>query len=162
MITSDPSLCNKSLRARNKVAHVELLRGFARPVLRYSVTVTYRNQQRRTQKRFSVFRKKRAKLKTKDITTTFGKSLFLTKHRIRYAIYMPPNTKVLLNKPNNGCRRKTAKRNDVRTSKQLRFVAITERFNGNQAISSWLRRIWENCSFYLELNPIHRDESQQP
>ena len=30
--TINPSLRNKSLRARNKVAHVELLRGFARPV----------------------------------------------------------------------------------------------------------------------------------
>ena len=39
--------------------------------------------------------KKRAKLKTKNITTTFGKSLFLTKYRMRYAIYMPPNTKDL-------------------------------------------------------------------
>ena len=37
---------NKILRARNKVAHVELMRGLARPVSRYAVTVTYRNQQR--------------------------------------------------------------------------------------------------------------------
>ena len=32
MITNDHSLRNKNLRARNKVAHVELLRGLARPV----------------------------------------------------------------------------------------------------------------------------------
>ena len=38
---------NKILRARNKVAHVELMRGLARPVSRYAVTVTYRNQQRK-------------------------------------------------------------------------------------------------------------------
>ena len=82
MLTSNPSLHNKSLRPRN---NVELLRGLVRPVPRYAVTVTYRNQQRRTQKR--------AKLKTKKITTTFGKSVFLTKYRMRYAIYMPPNTK---------------------------------------------------------------------
>ena len=62
MITSDPSLRNKSMRARNKVAHVELLRGL---VLRYAVTVI-----------FPVLQKKRAKPK---ITTTFGKSLFLIK-----------------------------------------------------------------------------------
>ena len=37
--------------------------------------------------------KKRAKQKTKTITTTFGKSLFLTKYRMRYAIYIPPNAK---------------------------------------------------------------------
>ena len=59
------------------------------------MAVTYRNQQHRTQTRFSALRKKRAKLKTKNITTTFGKSLFLTKYRMRYAIYMPPNTKDL-------------------------------------------------------------------
>ena len=75
--------------------HVELLRGLARPVPRYAVTVIYRNQQRNKQKRFFVIRKKRAKLKTKKITKTFGKSLFLLKYRMRYAIYMPPNTKDL-------------------------------------------------------------------
>ena len=36
MITTDHSLRNKSMRRRNKVAHVELLRGL---VLRYAVTV---------------------------------------------------------------------------------------------------------------------------
>ena len=46
---------------------------------------------------------------------------------MRYAIYMPPNTKKLRNKP--------AKRNKVRASKQLRFVAITKTFNGNQALA---------------------------
>ena len=29
------------------------------------------------------------------MTTTFRKSLFLTKYRMRYAIYIPPNTKDL-------------------------------------------------------------------
>ena len=38
---------------------------------------------------------KRAKLKTKNITTAFVKSLFLLQYRIRYAIYIPPNTKDL-------------------------------------------------------------------
>ena len=95
MLTSNPSLCNKSLRARNKVAHVELLRGLARPVRRYAVTVTYRNQQRKKQKRFSVLWKKKNKTKNKKITTTFRKSLFLIEYRMRYAIYTPPNTKDL-------------------------------------------------------------------
>ena len=54
-----PTLRNKSLRARNKVAHVELLRGDVRPVPRYAVTVTYKNQQRKKQKIFSVFRKEK-------------------------------------------------------------------------------------------------------
>ena len=94
MLTSDHSLRNKSLRARNKVAHVELLRGLARPVPRYAVTVIYRNQQRKKQKKIFCPPKKRSKVK-KKITTTFGKSLFLIKYRMRYAIYMPPNTKDL-------------------------------------------------------------------
>ena len=59
MITNDHSIRNKSLRGRNNVAHVELLRGLARPVLRYAVTVIYRNQQRKKQKRFAALRKKK-------------------------------------------------------------------------------------------------------
>ena len=94
MITSDNSFRNKSLRARNKVTHVELLQGLARSVPRYAVTVIYRNQQRKKPKTFSVFRKK-SKAKNKIITTTFGKSLFLINYRMRYAIHMPPNTKDL-------------------------------------------------------------------
>ena len=38
---------------------------------------------------------KKSKTKNKKITTTFGKSLFLIKYRMRYAIYMRPNTKDL-------------------------------------------------------------------
>ena len=127
MITSNSSLRNKNLRAHNKVAHVEFLRGNARPVPRYVVTVTYKNQHRRTQKKYFLSSKNRAKLKTKNITSTFGKTLFLTKYWMRYAIYMPPN------KQNDGCLWKPAKRNSVRASKQLRFVAITETLNGNKA-----------------------------
>ena len=88
------------LRARNKVAHVELLRGLARPVPRYAVTLTYRNQQRKKQK------------------------------------YKRPR-----NKPNDGGLWKLAKRNSVRASKLLRFVAITETFIGNQALPTFLLNI---------------------
>ena len=60
MITIYPSL-------RNKVEHVELLRGVARPVPRYAVTVIYRKQQRKKQKKFSVLQKKsKAKNKKKQ------------------------------------------------------------------------------------------------
>ena len=65
MITSDRSL-RKSMRARNKVAHVELLRGL---VLRYAVTVIIRNQQRKKKKKISCPPEKRAEPK---IPTTFG------------------------------------------------------------------------------------------
>ena len=92
MITSDPSLRNKSLRPRNKVAHVELLQVLVRPVPRYAVTVIYRHQQRKNKEDF-LFSKKKST--TKKITATFGKSLFLIKYQMSYAIYMPPNTKDL-------------------------------------------------------------------
>ena len=46
-------------------------------------------------KSFSVLRKKKAKLRIKNIATTFGKSLFLTQYRMRYVIYIPPNTRGL-------------------------------------------------------------------
>ena len=71
-----PMLTN-DLSIRNKVAHVELLQGLARPVPRYAVTVTYRNRYRMT-KKYVLFSEKKAKLKTKNITTTFGKSLFFS------------------------------------------------------------------------------------
>ena len=38
------------------------------------------------------------------------------------------------NKPSDGCLWKPSNRNSVCASKQLRFVAITETFNGNQAL----------------------------
>ena len=39
---------------------------------------------------------KRTKLKTKRNITTVGKLLFLTQYRMRYTIYIPPNTKDLV------------------------------------------------------------------
>ena len=78
MFTNNHSLCNKSLRARSKVARVV---GNARLVPRYVVTSTYGNQERKIQKIFSVFQKIRARLMNNFITTTFGKSLFLTQYQ---------------------------------------------------------------------------------
>ena len=46
-------------------------------------------------KKIFCFSKKEQSQKQKKITTTFGKSLVLIKYRMRYAIYMPPNTKAL-------------------------------------------------------------------
>ena len=81
-------------------------------------------------KKYFLSCKKRAKLKTKNITTTFGKSLFLIK-------YIPDALRDLhaskykrhRNKPDDGWLWKPAKPNKIRMSKQLRFVAITETFN---------------------------------
>ena len=93
MITSNPSLRNKSLRARNKATHVELLLGLARPMPRYAVTVTYGNQQRKAQKRFSLFRKKQSEKQKKNIDDF--RNVGVSKYRMRYAIYMPQNIKDL-------------------------------------------------------------------
>ena len=148
MLTSDHS-------HRNKVAHVDLSWGLARPVPRYAVTVIYRNQQRKKQEIFSVFQKKEQGQKRKKITTAFEKSLFLIKYRMRYAIYMPPNTKDLAI---NQTMVAYGNRQNATASKQLRFVAITETFNGNQvAISSYywlLLPSWPKLSLYCFIPSI--------
>ena len=54
---------------------------------------------------------------------------------MRYAIYMPPNTKDLAINQTMVENGNLLKRNSVRASKQLRFVAITEAFNGNQVLA---------------------------
>ena len=94
MLTSNPSLCNKSLRVRIKVAHGKLFLGVARHVWRCAVTATYENRERRIQKRVSVLWKKREKPKNNFIMT-FGKSLSITQSRIRCSIYVPLKTKDL-------------------------------------------------------------------
>ena len=91
MLRNNLSLCNKSLRARINVAHVEFFRGLARPVPGYSVTATYRNRACRIQNIFL----KIAKPRNNFIATAFGKSLFITQYRMRYAICMPLNKKDL-------------------------------------------------------------------
>ena len=54
---------------------------------------------------------------------------------MRYAIYVPPNTKDLAIKQATVAYENWQKRNSIHTSKQLRFVAITETFKGNQALA---------------------------
>ena len=92
MLTSNPSLRNKNLRARNKVAHVELLRGDARLVPRYALIATYGNCESSIQQNFQSFGK-RIKIRNCFVTTTFGQLLFITQYRMRYAISMPLNAK---------------------------------------------------------------------
>ena len=94
MLTSNPNICNKSLRARNKVAHAELLQGLCCDML-WLWPVRTNNA---GYKNIFCPPKNRAKHRTKNITTTFGKSLFLTQYHMRYTIYIPPNTKDLAKK----------------------------------------------------------------
>ena len=95
MLTSNPSLRNRNLRGRIKVTHVGLFRGGVRLMRRYAVTGTYGNWIRGIQKGFSVFQNKRARLRNNFITTSFGKSFFITQHRMRYTFYIPLNAKDL-------------------------------------------------------------------
>ena len=91
LLTSNPSLRNKSLRARNKVTHVELLQNLCRDMLWLWPVGTDNEGNKKI-----LFSEKKSKSKAqnkKNITATFGKSLFLTQYRMRYAICIPPNTK---------------------------------------------------------------------
>ena len=92
LLTRYPSRRNKSLRARNKVAHVELLRGLCRDML-WLLPVRTDNA---GHKKIFCPPKKERKLRIKNIATTFGKSLFLTQYQMRYAIYIPSSTKDLV------------------------------------------------------------------
>ena len=83
MLTNNPSLRNKSLRARMKVAHVEFFRD-VRLAPRYAVTATNANQKRK-KKKISAQRKKRAK----------PRNDYITQYRMRYAIHIPLNAKDL-------------------------------------------------------------------
>ena len=85
MPTNNPSVRSKSLRARMKVAHAELLRRDARLVPQYAVNVTYGNRECRIQKRFFPSGKKRAR----------PRNNFITQYQMRYSIYIPLNAKDL-------------------------------------------------------------------
>ena len=91
MITSNLSIRNKSLRARNKVARVDLLRGLCR----YMLWLWPVGTDNAGHKKIFCPPKKKQSSKQKNVTTTFGKPLFLTQYWMRYVIYIPPNTKDL-------------------------------------------------------------------
>ena len=130
MITINSSLRNKSLRARN---NVELLRGLCRDML-WLPPIETNNARNKTVFCFP----KKKKSKKQKIPTTFGKSLFLIKYRMRYMIYMPLNTLDLAITQTMVAHKN--RQNSVCTSKQLRFVVITGPFNSvgtsNEACSS--------------------------
>ena len=100
----------------------------ARLVPRCVVTAIYGNRERRIQKYFLSSWKKNAKPRNNFTTMTFGKSLFITQYRMHTS-----ECKIPHNRTYDGYLWKPAKRNKVRTSKQLQFAASTKTFNGNQA-----------------------------
>ena len=91
-------------------------------------------------KRFSVFWKKRARLKTKKYNNDFRKVVISDSipdalRDLHTSKYKRPR-----NKPEYCCLKKPAKRNNVRTSKQLWYFASTEKFNGNQVLVCYAER----------------------
>ena len=129
MLTSNLSFHNKSLQARKKVAHIELLRGLCCGVLSLWPVGT----DNAGHKEIFCLLKKRAKLKTKQFNdfreAVICNSIPDALRDLHTSKYKRPR-----NKPSDGCLWKPAKRNNVCTSKKLRFVASTETFNGNQAL----------------------------
>ena len=95
LLTSNPSLCNKSLRARN-IEHIsnfcDGLGSLCRDMLwLWPIETDNANHK----KIFLSSEKNKLILKQKNLTATFGKSLFQTKYRMRYAIYVLQKTKDL-------------------------------------------------------------------
>ena len=123
LLTNNLSLCNKSMRARNKIARIEILRG-------HNILWHVGTDNAGHKRILSSEKKEQSSKQKKYSTTTFGKSSFLTQYRMRYAIYIPSNTKdfaINLTMVAYG------NRQNAITSKQLRFFASTETINGNQA-----------------------------
>ena len=90
-LTSNPSLCNKSLRAATKSDMLNFCKGL-RGLCRDMLWLWPIKTDNAGHKKIFCRSIKKSKAKNK---TTFGNSLFLTKYRMRYAIYMPPGTKDL-------------------------------------------------------------------
>ena len=84
-------------------------------------------------KRFSVLRKK-SKAQNKNSNRDFRKVVVSGSIPDGLRDLHTSKYKRLFNKPNDCCLRKLAKRKNVRTSKQLRFVASIETLNENQAL----------------------------
>ena len=149
MLTNNPSYRNKSLRARMKVAHVELFRRDARLVPRYAVTATYGNRERRIQERISDLRRKKSKAKEQ-----FCKSIPIVLRDLHTSKYRRPR-----NRPYDACLWKPAECYIDRTSKQLRIVASAETFNGNQALKNCTEqremvRSWYECRLSNQLECV--------
>ena len=131
MLTTNPSLCNKSLRARNKVAHVEFcegIRGLCRDML-WLWPMRTDNAGHKNDYLSSEKKEQGSKHKNDFREVVVSNSIPHVLRDSHTSKYKRPR-----NKTNDGCLWKPAKRNNVRTSKQLRFVANTEILNENQAL----------------------------
>ena len=131
MLTSNPSLSSKSLLARNKVADVELMRGDARLCAVICCDCNLWKPRMQCTGNICCPSEKKARPRNFFITTTF-----IIYNPIPDALHdlHTSECKRTHHRTYDGCRWKPAECNKVRTSKQLRFVANTETFNGNQAL----------------------------
>ena len=129
MLTSN--LHNKNLSARNKDTHVKIVRGCEACAAICCDCDLWKPITQDTKKDFRSSGKQ-ARLRTKKYND-FRKVVIFNSipdalRNLHTSKYKRPR-----NKPNDGCLWKLVKYNSVRTSKQLRFVASTETFTGNQA-----------------------------
>ena len=129
---NQPQHSQKSMCARNKIAHVEFLRGDTRLVRGYAVTATHGNRERSRQKKIFVFWKKTSKTKEKFYNNDFRKIVIYNSIPDALRDLHASECKRPHNRTYDGCLWKAAKRNKVHTSKQLQLAASTETFNGNQ------------------------------
>ena len=118
MLTNIPSLCNKSLRVRIKVAHGKLFLGVARLVWRCAVTATYENRERRIQKRVSVLWKKKRKTK-EQFYNDFRKVVVYNSKPDSLLNLRASENKRPRNRTYDGCLQKLGQGMKVRTSKIL-------------------------------------------
>ena len=132
MLTSNPSLRSKSQRACIKVAHVEFFQGDARLVPRLCCDCDlWEPRMRNTNLFFSLGRKSKAK--EQFYNNDFRKAVVFNSiadalRHLHTSKCKRPHTRFY-----DVCLWNPTERNKVRTSKQLRFAASTETFNGNQA-----------------------------
>ena len=102
MLTNNLSFRNKSLRARIKIVHIDM----------------------RMQDIEKIFCSSEKKSKAKE---QFCKSIPIVLRDLHSSKFRRPR-----NRPYDAWLGKPEKRNKIRMSKQLRFVASTAKFNGNQ------------------------------
>ena len=95
MLTNNPSLRNKNLSARIKVAQVDIFSRCCEAWAAMRCNCDFWKPRMQNTRNIFCLLEKRAKPRNNFITTIFVKSLFITQYRMCYAIYIPLNAKDL-------------------------------------------------------------------
>ena len=136
MLTNNPSLHNKSLHARTKVAQLsfsEGLRGLCRDMLWLTKTENAGIMQKRF---FCSQERESKKAKEPLYNNDFQKVVVYNSIPDVLCDLHTSKCKIPHNRPYDACLWKLEKRNKFRTSKQLRFVASTK-----PAFISWTKLV---------------------